>query len=46
MDKALCEEGIHRSARADVRNAPGITMDVDVGLKTVQRDDAFGLRQA
>jgi len=46
MDVALCEKGIHRSARADMRNAPGITMDVDVGLETVQRDKAFGLRQA
>ena len=46
MDIALREKGIPRSARADMRNAPGITMDVDVGLETVQRDDAFGLRQA
>ena len=45
MDIALRKEGISRSARADMRDAPGIAMDLDLALKAAQADGAFGLRQ-
>jgi hypothetical protein len=46
MDISLRKEGVRRCARADMRNAPGIAMDVDAPFETAQRDGASGLRRA